>query len=230
MNKLTKLCAQALAVSALLAGMNLAQADPIAVEFNDATASLELVSTTNNVDGTVTYRIEYVFDFTNWDVTGTCADGDDTCGAERATNLNSVHFSFGGNEDPNGDLVSVTPTAVGDWEVFNTVASAAGCGNGGSNNVCAVADDPWLAPIFDGSGIGIVYTFQFDVTYSSGFTVDIEDAAIRANFTDCDGQECDNAGLMSLRTSTKVPEPGTLALLGIGLLGMGLTRRRKLEI
>lgn len=28
-------------------------------------------------------------------------------------------------------------------------------------------------------------------------------------------------------TATKVPEPGTLAVLGIGLLGMGLARRRK---
>jgi hypothetical protein len=31
-----------------------------------------------------------------------------------------------------------------------------------------------------------------------------------------------------LSPSTPVPEPGTLALFGLGLLGMGLARRKKI--
>jgi hypothetical protein len=37
----------------------------------------------------------------------------------------------------------------------------------------------------------------------------------------------DQLSVRVFATATRVPEPGTLALFGIGLLGMGLARRRK---
>ena len=231
-HRYTKFIASILAAFALFGHVNSASAVPIEVEFNDATASLELISQMDNLDGTIAYLINYVFDFTNWDVSDPCAAGDDTCGAERATHLLAIHFSFGGSENPDTTLLSVNPTSVGDWDLFDTVADASGCGNdGGSNNVCAEVVDPWLAALFDSSGDGNIYTFQFEVVYSDSFNLDVEDAAIRAAFSECTGVQfeegCKQAGLMSLRTTTQVPEPGTLALFGIGLVGLGLIRRRK---
>ena len=49
------------------------------------------------------------------------------------------------------------------------------------------------------------------------FTNDIDTSGGRFSF----------AGQFLVRRATSVPEPGTLALFGIGLIGMGLARRRK---
>lgn len=39
-----------------------------------------------------------------------------------------------------------------------------------------------------------------------------------------------NLAFVSLPTNTEVPEPGTVALFGLGLLGLGLARRPRCAV
>ena len=202
-------------------------ANAVPVEFNGATADLSIVDSTDNTDGTTTYRIVYTFDFAGWDPTNcvdTSDDGMDSCGAERATHLGAIDFGFGGPENPDAVLVSDQTTAPGSWVLFDVVANANGCDGGGRNSICALADPLYSVDVNSGNS----YQWVFDVTYDR-YVPNDEDAAIRAWFVQCSegagGVSCENAGLMSLRTS--VHEPGTLGMLGAGLLLLGMSRRRK---
>ena len=80
----------------------------------------------------------------------------------------------------------------------------------------------WGQATFTNSGGSTLRTYSgliFDPVWrwndnSAGISVEIMDSS-------------NNRGLGRYTTTTTVPEPGTLALFGIGLAGMGLTRRRK---
>ena len=64
---------------------------------------------------------------------------------------------------------------------------------------------------------GVLPTFTFDGAWNDLTAVDL--LRTSGNFIAFDN--------ITLTRSVSVPEPGTLALLGIGLFGMGLSRRRR---
>ena len=203
--------------SALIAVFGLSNtANAVPVVFNGATADLSITGSAMNPDGSTTYQVDFSFNFAGWDTS--CDPSGDECGAQRATNLGAIDFSFGGPENPEVDLLSTT--ASGSWSESDGVANANGCSGGGRNSVCAEVTNPHLIPT---SG---TYRWVFAVTFED-YVPDDRDAAIRAWFVQCyDDYECDNAGLMSLRT-TGVPEPATLGMLGTSLLLLGFSRRRR---
>jgi len=100
------------------------------------------------------------------------------------------------------------------WTTSESNISNADCATAGQGFVCSQASGTGL-PI----SAGTTYTWVWNVTLAAGATINSA-IHIGANYDPANGR------IVSQEVS--VPEPGTIALLGAGLLGLAALRRRLL--
>lgn len=188
----------------LMAGA--AQAGPIGgVTWNGGVFTVELTGVAAN-----NYTFVYTANFANF------------------TGGGHTDYIWGINFKPSSGDVSgfsnFSTTATGSWNttIIDTNLSAGGCTGGGADFFCAASAIP-------GAQTAGIYTWTFTLGITGVTNPDtlVWGAPIRALF----GEVNPNNGMwqstLMSETTHDVPEPGTLALFGVGLVGLAVKLRRR---
>jgi hypothetical protein len=170
-----------------------------------------------------TYRVTYTADFTGY--TNSAAQ----------PYIDSISWKHAGANVSTVSLVS--DPGLGWMAYADSAVNANGCsGTGGNTWACAEDLIPFYA-----STSGIL-TWVFDATFSGGAlaTLNTTGDSIKARFVDFWGSK--EGALLSCTldantqdncsggTTTRIPEPSTTALLGLGILSIGVVLRRRTAV
>lgn len=142
------------------------------------------------------------------------------------------------------NLVTGAATLVGSNSVFSDGLAIDSDGNAFAidgifaNSLYSLNLGTGAATLIGGLGLGNI-SVQFGLTFADGLLYGLSSAgniytintatgaATLAASTTCGGVACDGWEGLAAPTSVSVPEPGTLAILGLGLAGLAVARRRK---
>lgn len=182
-------------------------------------------NTSNTIDdltSSITFTLdsvtanEYVFDYS---AANTTSGG-----------LDSRLSSFAFNTDP--DISGATSTGTYNFTVLdsnypNGIGTVDVCFKGGSSNSCAGNS----GGVTDGNTGSGTLTLSFADALSSltldDFFVRYQSITGAGNITSASGAATSSSTTTSTSGGTSVPEPGMLALFGLGLIGLGLIGRRR---